>query len=390
MSHIRLLVGDLSQTAGSSLYCEELAIRLSLLGHSVSVICFRATDRVRNCCNVLETGRAPNRAAPLLWRFAFHLDESHCARALRRAGLDRPDLVIGLEHLFLREHRRLFSTVPLLYVPLSLVAPIEIESYGLPGICGMAAKRLFASIQKWALRAAEATVRFSEMSCRALDNYYCGAVDRRYEVNRIAVEIPRRFARPGDSSPLRLLTVGRLVESKNVEFALRELAQLRTGAWQFDIVGNGERLESIKTLSQDLQLGERVICHGRVPDTEQMFLNSDLFLFTSRIDNSPLAVLESMSFGVPVVGIQPDGARHRTGIAELVHHGQTGLLAADEDDFKTQLEWAFNNPSELARMGEAARRFVEENHTWEKHLARYEMLFDELISFRRPRAMIHA
>src|SRR5438477_3652513 len=131
MPHIRLLAGDLSSVAGSSTYCEELALRLAERGHRVSVVCLSATPRLRERCEVTEVGRSPRRAGRFIWRWALYLDEGHCKRALRRAGLPRADVSVGLEHLFLRGHGELYPHTPLVYVPLSLVAPAELASYQL-------------------------------------------------------------------------------------------------------------------------------------------------------------------------------------------------------------------------------------------------------------------
>src|SRR6266849_7716972 len=129
MAKIRILAGDLSVVAGSAAYSEELSLRLARRGHAVSVVCFRATPRLRETCEVLELGRSPRRDTRFLWRFAYYLDESHCGRALRQAALKPVDIAIGLEHMLLRPHQRLFPQASMIYVPISLVAPIEIGSY---------------------------------------------------------------------------------------------------------------------------------------------------------------------------------------------------------------------------------------------------------------------
>jgi glycosyltransferase involved in cell wall biosynthesis len=242
--------------------------------------------------------------------------------------------------------------------------------------------RLFHRIQRWALQQADATVRFNRISCDALNAFYGSKLARRYEINPIGVTVPERSARHGNEPVVRLLSVGRLTESKNVEFAVRVLAPLRHLSWRFDIVGQGERLESARTLARTLGLADKVFCHGRQPETEPWFLNADLFLFTSRLDNSPLAVLEAMSYGVPVLGIRPDGKNYRSGIEELVEHGQTGILAGEEDDFARQLETVLQQPQSLAPLGKAARAQVLAHHTWEAHLDRYERLFESLFATR--------
>lgn len=373
MARIRLLAGDLGITAGSSLYTEELALRLADRGHSVSVVALRATPKLREKCECVEIGRSPRRNARLIWRFAFHLDQAHCAARLRGTRLPEADVAIALEHVLLRPHARVQPNIRLLYVPLSLVAPIEIESYGLRYGAGWLGRRFYAKLQRWALRNADATIRFTKMSCDELDAYYGDQVARRYVVNPIAVHIPEMVEPRSPTPPIRLLSVGRVTESKNLQLAVKALANLREYSWQFDIIGQGEGLVDLQRLIESMKLTERIRCHGKQPDTGPWYRQADLFLFTSKLDNCPLVVLEAMSYGVPVLGVRPDGIIYRSGIEELIDNGQSGFLAP-ADGFAAELERTFKNSERLQQIGAEARKRVAGRHNWDAHLSGYEGL----------------
>lgn len=378
MARIRLLTTDLTAVAGSATYCEELAWRLASRGHEVSVVCFRATERVKANCQVLETGHSPHRNDRFVWRFAYHLDEAHCSRALRAANFSDVDLAIGLEHMYLRAHKAICPRTPWLYVPLSLIAPIEIRSYPLSPITKFVAARLFLRLQRWAMRESNATVRFTRMSCDALDRFYGGNAARQFLVNPMPIYIPSECPPRRQAGRLRLLTVGRLVESKNVGLALNQLAGLRDLDWQYDIVGSGPELEPLKQRVRSLGLEDRVFCHGRQPETETWYRRADLFLFTSKLDNCPMAVLEAMSYGVPVLGIRPDGVRYQSGIEELVEHQHTGLLSDDECDFQCQLKAVLSDPRLLEPLRGMARQETIDRHSWDAHLDRFEHTLSEI------------
>lgn len=378
MARVRLLAGDLSAVAGSAVYCEELALRLADRGHEVSLVCLKATSRLQETCWVIETGRSPNRDAPWIWRFAYYLDEYHCGRALKHATLPDADVAIGLEHMFLRSHKANWPHVPLVYVPLSLIAPIEVRSYKLTPLTKLLSVAKFEHLQRWALSRADVTVRFTRMSCQALDDHFGHRLSSNYAINPMPISIPQHPACPLNDGIVRFVTIGRMVESKNVELAIKKLVALRQYRWRFDIVGAGERLEATRSLVKSLGLQDKVFCQGRQPETSVWLRQADLFLFTSRLDNCPVAVLEAMSYGVPVLGMRPDGETYKSGIEELVQHERTGLLANDEDDFQRQLETAIADPQQLKTLGTAARRQALEQHTWDAHLDRFEQIVERI------------
>ena len=103
----------------------------------------------------------------------------------------------------------------------------------------------------------------------------------------------------------RLLYVGRLLDWKGMDIALRAVHQLKQ--WdlnvQFTIVGDGSARSRLTKLSQRLGLAEIVTWTGCVPQyvVEVQYHSADLFLFPSLRDSGGLAVLEALAHGLPVV-----------------------------------------------------------------------------------------
>ena len=103
----------------------------------------------------------------------------------------------------------------------------------------------------------------------------------------------------------RLLFVGRLLESKGIDIALRAVRYLRQ--WQVDvrltIVGDGRARGKLMKLAAGLQLSEVVEWAGHVarPAVEEYYRAADLFVFPSLCDSGGMAVLEAMACGLPVV-----------------------------------------------------------------------------------------
>jgi colanic acid/amylovoran biosynthesis glycosyltransferase len=173
------------------------------------------------------------------------------------------------------------------------------------------------------------------------------------------------FAERMPGPQARILSVGRLVEKKGVEIALRALARLPRdlGDWRYEIVGSGPLLEELQRLAADLKLGDRVQFVGSLDSAgvRRRLEAADIFLLPSLtakngdMEGIPVALMEAMASGACVVS-----TRH-SGIPELVAHGVSGLLAreGDVDDLVAQLTQALAEPALRLALARRARRKVE-------------------------------
>ncbi|AYO37044.1 glycosyltransferase [Serratia liquefaciens] len=141
------------------------------------------------------------------------------------------------------------------------------------------------------------------------------------------------------NSPLEITSVCRLIEKKGLEYALHACAELkRRGVdYHFSIVGTGPLEASLVHLIDELALQGSVTMEGFKPQEKvrEMLESSDVFLLPSvtaangDMEGIPVALMEAMSTGLPVVS-----TRH-SGIPELIEDKKSGWLA-DEKNF-TQL-----------------------------------------------------
>lgn len=377
--HIRILAGKLDRQAGSHVYHQELIRRLAARGYRVSVLCFEAVPEVRGCAEVFEVSpQGPQ--WPLLWRLTTLFAFLRCVRGMKRLELDQADVVIAGEHLFLQEHAKRFPQTPWIYLPHSLVVRQEIEGYGLPPVMHWATNQVYTRLQRWALSHANRTLRFTRWSCEVLKDSYGGKIQPRFVINPVGITLPDQVSMSETvRKPVRLLYLGQLIPRKRVEALPPILAGLRNEAWQLDIVGQGPLRHELEAQIQQLGLSDRVRFHGFHPHPEQWYRRADLLLLPSRSESLGLVVLEAMSYGVPCLTFRADGMTTWHPLHEILDHGRTGLLAADPEDFKRLLLEVLRSPEKLLLYGQAARKYVVERHSWERHLDRYEELFDELL-----------
>ncbi len=202
--------------------------------------------------------------------------------------------------------------------------------------------------------------------------------DARFEIpiipNGVDLELYRTDER--DWSPPRLFSVGRLVHQKGLDLALRALADLKDMEWEWIVAGDGPQMDALKTLANELGISERVKFIGwqAREDLIKCYQQSNLFLFPSRHEGMPNAVLEAMASGLPVV------ASRIAGNEELVVDGETGLLFPSEDEnlLRVALKRLLNDSALRQKMGVLSRRRVEEKYSWENTAKQYALLLEKV------------
>ena len=167
--------------------------------------------------------------------------------------------------------------------------------------------------------------------------------------------------------PVRLLTVGRLVEKKGVEYAIRAVAQVkdRHPRIQYDIVGDGPLRGHLANLIDELGVGGHIRLLGakRGEELKACFDAADLFLLPSVTasngdkEGQALVNQEAQACGMPVIT-----TRHN-GIPDGVAEGSSAILV-DEADVKGLADALSNlcdHTDQWPAMGRAGRRFVEQH-----------------------------
>lgn len=159
------------------------------------------------------------------------------------------------------------------------------------------------------------------------------------------------------------LFVGRLFEGKG--------PQLLVPAWRLlqekvpvRIVGDGPLLEKLAREARDSSLAQIKLTGRRTPEQVQtLMLGARFLIFPSTwYEGFPMTIAEAFACGLPVI------ASRLASMAEIVQDGVTGLHfePGNAGDLAAKVEWAWNHPEELERMGRAARAEHEAKYTPER------------------------
>lgn len=129
--------------------------------------------------------------------------------------------------------------------------------------------------------------------------------------------------------------VGRLSEEKGLDHLLRATGELsgRFPAARILIVGDGPRRKQLEQDARDRRLDDRVHFVGFQSDTSTWYPAMDAFVLPSLTEGTPMALLEAMAYGLPVI------ATFVGGVPAIVTNGENGLLVppADSDSLVTAM-----------------------------------------------------
>ncbi len=197
---------------------------------------------------------------------------------------------------------------------------------------------------------------------------------------------PFRERAPEPDEPVRILTVGRLVEKKGLEYSIRAVAAIRQRhpAIHYDIIGDGPLRARVEELVRELGLQEVVTLHGALDgDTvRRMMASAHIFVLASVTatdgdeEGQGLVLQEAQASGTPVLATQHDG------FAESIVPGRSGFLVPERDveALAERLAWLLEHPERWPQMGRAGRGHVEEHYDIRKLNRQMEALYARVIS----------
>ena len=153
---------------------------------------------------------------------------------------------------------------------------------------------------------------------------------------------------------------------------LLEAARLVRVPLRLEIYGDGSLREELELQARESGIDVRF--HGFTANMHDRIAELDVLVQPSRADNLPLAILEAMSAGVPVIGARVGG------IPELVADGETGFVVEAENPraLADALEQLFETPERRRELGRQGLERVQEQFSSAGVAQRMVELYEDL------------
>lgn len=189
--------------------------------------------------------------------------------------------------------------------------------------------------------------------------------------------------------PLQILTVGRLVEKKGIEYSIKAVAQFinKHPNTKYTIIGSGNLKNELQQLIDELGMHDHITLVGSMKHYQVIeYLNkSDIFVLSSvtaqdgNTEGIPNAAKEAMASGLPTI------ITDHAGNKELVDHKVSGLIAPerDVDALYDGLCWLIKNENKWEKLAYNARDKVVALFDVNDAIDRLEEHFYRLIPYKK-------
>jgi glycosyltransferase involved in cell wall biosynthesis len=190
-----------------------------------------------------------------------------------------------------------------------------------------------------------------------------------------------------DKDEIRLLTVGRNVPKKDYPTMIKAIAEVKKKIPNIKLSIVGGNYESLIQLVTTLNVTDEVKFLGQVPKKSEdfldfpskevvnLYLSSDIFVFSSLIEGCPNVVLEAIVAGIPIV------AANSPGTWDYVREDETGLLFTPGDhlDMASKIVTLITNKDLCRKLTRQQKKFAT-NFCWSKIARKYLELYNNLIN----------
>ncbi len=294
--------------------------------------------------------------------------------AALKAYIQAPGLVgkSSLVHVHLAGEMSLMRKLPIIALAKAMRRPVIVHVHA------QSPESLFIDTPRWAVNYA---FRNADLVI-ALSQNWAEMIRRRSPASNVVIVpnpvLAHRCNTPSGNGCQRVLFVGKL-EARKGYADLIQAAKIVHAAFpnvQFWFAGHGE-LENAGRLAKELGLENSIRLLGWVEEEAltQMWGQATIFCLPSHNEGVPMAVLEAMSHGVPVV-CTPVG-----GLPELIEDGRNGLFArpADPTSIAEAILRLLRDEALQKSIGEAGYRTVHQKCGLQTVSDRLRTIYQELL-----------
>jgi glycosyltransferase involved in cell wall biosynthesis len=180
----------------------------------------------------------------------------------------------------------------------------------------------------------------------------------------------------GHEDRVLVLAVGRVVQAKGYDDMVEAFALLhqRTPSPFLAIAGSGRLFDAIKRRISEMHLDDSISCLGVRNDIPRLLAASDIFVSSSHWEGLPVALLEAMMAGLPIVATA-------VGDVPKVVTPEAGIIVAPHEPacLADALNELVNTPERARAMGNAARARAMQEYSLETWMKRHVAVYEEAL-----------
>lgn len=241
---------------------------------------------------------------------------------------------------------------------------------------------LYYPVEKFLSRFTDGLITINQEDYRRAQKFHAGKVilipgvgidlDKFQKKEPTRQEIRKKLGIP--EGKIILMSVGELSKRKNHMVVIEALAQLKEYDILYVICGDGPLKVQLRVKAEELGVRDRLKLLGFRKDIAELHKAADIFVFPSLQEGLPVAVMEAMASGLPIV------ASRIRGNEDLISNNQGGYLVKpkDSEQVAKAIERMIQNPEKREKMEERNLKIIK-NYGQRTVLHKMDEFFDEIV-----------